>query len=141
MALVAWETAVLGLPDNRPVKAMLLDLAYNTSEELSFSGTSLRANEVELIAAGLPSTRILDTYGVALIALDLSRCNISSKVRWLPMCCLLARLLRVWVALQGVQLLGAALVANDTLRKVCVAESEPEAGVLRYSSCLLPRCG
>ena len=56
------------------------------------------------------------------------------------MCSLLARLLRVWVALKGVQLLGAALVANDTLRKVCVAESEAEAAV-GLLIVLLPRCG
>lgn len=88
----------MALPDSRPMKPLLLDLAYNTSEEMSFAGTPMKPSEVELVAAGLPSTRILETYGAPLVALDLSRCNISSK---------------------GVQLLGAALVANDTLRKVC----------------------
>lgn len=37
-------------------------------------------------------------------------------------------------------MLGAALVANDTLRKVCVAESEAEAAV-GLLIVLLPRCG
>mgnify|MGYP000067466946 FL=1 len=70
----------MALPDSRPMKPLLLDLAFNSSEEISFSGTPIRTNEMELVAAGLPSSRILETYGAPLVALDLSRCNITSKV-------------------------------------------------------------
>lgn len=117
MALAAWEAAVLALPASRPIKPLLLDLAFNNEEELSFAGTPMRTNEVELLAAGLPSTRILETFGAALVALDISRCNITSK---------------------GVQLFGAGLVANDTLRKVWL-NSNPlgPAGIRAISAALM----
>lgn len=74
-------------------------LSLSLIHQVSFAGTTIKVAEMELVAAGLPTSRIQEVYGAFLVSLDLSRCMISSR---------------------GAEVLGAAIIANDTLRKVCL---------------------
>lgn len=76
---------------------MRLTASLSLIHQVSFAGTTIKVAEMELVAAGLPTSRIQEVYGAFLVSLDLSRCMISSR---------------------GAEVLGAAIIANDTLRKV-----------------------